>query len=114
VDGFHELRGDALAAEVAQHPIEPGEEHTRLQLETEEEADRPLLDARHHLQHVMAAEVAPVEELCILGGAEDLVVEVNNLRQVLRTDNIDNCVGHEPTPRWVCGAGTLPTHASEL
>ena len=35
-----------------QHAVEPGEVNARLQLEPKEEADRPLLNASHHLQHV--------------------------------------------------------------
>ena len=55
VDGVHELRGDSLAAVVRHHAVEPGEEDRRLQLEAEEEADRPVLDAGDHLQDVVAA-----------------------------------------------------------
>src|SRR5579875_1020538 len=99
VDGFHQLRSDPLTAKFRQHAIKPGEEYARLQLESQEEADRPLVDARHHLQHIMAAQVTAVEELRIARGTEDLIEELDNLLQILWPNDVDNCVGHE--------AGTL-------
>src|SRR5262249_48882061 len=48
VSGFHQLRGDSLAAVVGGNTIEPGVKDGWLQLETEEKADGLVADAGDH------------------------------------------------------------------
>src|SRR5262249_34200055 len=61
VDGVHELRGDPLSPEIRDHSIKPGEKHRRLQLKTEEESDRAIINPSDQLQNVVPASVPPNE-----------------------------------------------------
>src|SRR4051812_29158544 len=80
---LHQLRADPAAAEVGNDAVKPGEERIRLQFESEEEADGAVADAGDQLQDVVPPEVPAFELDDRARGAEDLVVQVDNQRQLL-------------------------------
>src|SRR5205807_6642817 len=55
MDGFHQLGGDSLAAILRYDAVKPGEEDSRLQLEADEKANRPVADPGDELQDVITS-----------------------------------------------------------
>src|SRR6266480_5987424 len=96
--GVHELRGDPLPPKIRNHPVKPGEKYGRLQLKAQEKAHRTIVEPSDQLQYVVAAPISPNERLHIAWRAKNLIVQLRDDRQFLRTYHVDDRIGHESIP----------------
>src|SRR6476619_7640010 len=78
---FLQLPADAMTPHVRQNRAEPVIEHPRLELKADPEADRLVAHAGDERQGVVAAHEAALEEIDFATRAEDLVVQIDGLRE---------------------------------
>jgi hypothetical protein len=89
------LPPDAVTPHVRQDGPEPVVEHPRLELEPDPEPDRLVAHPRDERERVVARHEPAFEEVDFTPRAEDLVVQLDRLRQEFLVGDNDVGVGHE-------------------